>query len=97
MVSTQNFAWKRATEQKEVWQLTNHNRMLFNFEGCTGVETGYTNPAQGTLVSAALRDGREVIATVMHDGKQEKWEDSMLLLTHGFEHPPKDAGKVAEN
>jgi hypothetical protein len=29
------------------------------------------------------------VAVVMHDGKREKWEDSMLLLTHGLENPPK--------
>jgi len=41
-----------------------------------------------TLVSAAVRGRREVIAAVMHDGKAEKWEDSMLLLTYGLDHPP---------
>ncbi|MEO8353406.1 MAG: hypothetical protein ABI680_16880, partial [Chthoniobacteraceae bacterium] len=71
----------------EIWKLSNHNRLLRDFEGCTGVKTGYTNPAQHTLVSAALRDHREVIAVVMHDGKYEKWEDSKLLLTYGLAHP----------
>lgn len=97
IVSTRSFAWQRCTEKPEVWQLSNHNALLTRFEGCTGVKTGYTYPAQGTLVSAAIRDGREVIATVMHDGRQEKWEDSMLLLTYAIEHPPKDGEKVAGN
>ncbi len=95
IVATQKFAWHRgqppdqpALPVPEIWQLTNHNRLLTRFEGCTGVKTGYTRPAQHTLVSAALRNTREVIAAVMHDGKLEKWEDSMLLLTHGLENPP---------
>ncbi|MEQ1859832.1 MAG: serine hydrolase [Chthoniobacteraceae bacterium] len=91
IVGTLRFAWNRFAvpgATPELWQLSNHNALLTRFEGCTGVKTGYTNPAQGTLVSAAMRDGREVIACVMHDGRQEKWEDSMLLLTHGLEHPP---------
>jgi D-alanyl-D-alanine carboxypeptidase (penicillin-binding protein 5/6) len=99
IVSTQRFTWQRglppdapAGTKPELWQLTNHNLLLTKFEGCTGVKTGYTYPAQHTLVTAALRDGREVVATVMHDGKYEKWEDSMLLLTYGLEHPPKDLG-----
>ncbi len=100
VVSTQRYAWQLPltppAAKAEMWQLTNHNLLLTRFEGCTGVKTGYTYPAQHTLVSAALREGREVIAAVMHDGKREKWEDSMLLLTHGIEHPPKD-GKVAGN
>jgi len=95
VVSTQRYSWQRSLPENappgarpEIWQLTNHNLLLTRFDGCTGVKTGYTNPAQHTLVTAALRDGREVVATVMHDGKREKWEDSMLLLTHGLEHPP---------
>jgi D-alanyl-D-alanine carboxypeptidase (penicillin-binding protein 5/6) len=72
----------------EIWALSNHNRLLTRFEGCTGIKTGYTNPARHTLVSSALRNGREVIAAVLKSGKLEKWEDSMLLLTHGLEHPP---------
>jgi D-alanyl-D-alanine carboxypeptidase len=47
-----------------------------------------------TLISAALRDTREVVAVVMLDGKREKWEDSMLLLTHGLENPPKLVSEV---
>lgn len=89
VVSTQRFSWQRCTEKPEIWHLSNHNRLLTSFDGCTGVKTGYTNPAKHTLVSAALRNGREVIAAVMLDGKLEKWEDSKLLLTYGLENPPK--------
>jgi serine-type D-Ala-D-Ala carboxypeptidase (penicillin-binding protein 5/6) len=88
VVSTVRFPWVRATATPEVWELANHNRLLTHFDGCTGVKTGYTYPAQHTLVTAALRDRREVIAVVMHDGKLEKWEDAMLLLTFGLDHPP---------
>jgi D-alanyl-D-alanine carboxypeptidase (penicillin-binding protein 5/6) len=102
VVSTTKYQWVRyvSPEQPpgtaaEIWNLSNHNRLLTRFEGCTGVKTGYTNPAQHTLVSAALRSPREVIAVVMKDGKLQKWEDSMLLLTHGLDHPPKIEGEVA--
>ncbi len=87
LVSTQRYQWVRPTDPPEVWNLSNHNRLLRDFDGCTGVKTGFTNPAKHTLVSAALRDHREVIAVVMHDGKNEKWEDSKLLLTYGLAHP----------
>jgi D-alanyl-D-alanine carboxypeptidase (penicillin-binding protein 5/6) len=102
VVGTTKYQWVRyvGPEQPpgtppEVWNLSNHNRLLTRFEGCTGVKTGYTNPAQHTLVSAALRSPREVIAVVMKDGKLQKWEDSMLLLTHGLDHPPKIEGEMA--
>jgi D-alanyl-D-alanine carboxypeptidase (penicillin-binding protein 5/6) len=58
------------------------------FPGCTGVKTGYTNPAQQVLASAALRDGREVIAVVMHTNRPGIWEDSKLLLSYGLQYPP---------
>jgi serine-type D-Ala-D-Ala carboxypeptidase (penicillin-binding protein 5/6) len=105
VVSTTRYQWVRfvGPEQPigtpaEIWNLSNHNRLLTRFDGCTGVKTGYTNPAQHTLVSAARRAPREVIAVVMKDGKLQKWEDSMLLLTHGLDHPPKsDGGMAASN
>ncbi len=86
LVSTLSYKWVRPNG--EIWALSNHNRMLREFPDCTGVKTGYTNPAQHTLVTAALRDGREVIAAVLYDTKQGKWEDSKLLLTYGIDHPP---------
>ena len=68
--------------------LTNHNKLLTQFPGCTGVKTGYTVPAQQVLVSAALRDGREVISVVMHTDHPGIWEDSKTLLNYGFSHLP---------
>lgn len=105
IVSTTKYQWVRYVgpdkppgTAPEVWNLSNHNKLLTKFEGCTGVKTGYTNPAQHTLVTAAMRSPREVIAVVMKDGKLQKWEDSMLLLTHGLDHPPKtDDGVAASN
>lgn len=72
-------------------QLRNHNRLLTQFPGCIGVKTGYTYPAQQVLASAALRDNREVLAVIMHSDKPGIWEDSKLLLTYGFDHPPGEA------
>lgn len=85
IVSTQRHPWVAPSGMRELF---NHNRLLTRFPGCTGVKTGYTYPAQQVLVSAALRDSREVIAVVMHTDKPGIWEDSMQLLTYGFEHPP---------
>ncbi len=66
-------------------KLTNHNRLLARMPGCIGVKTGFTNAAQQVLVSAAARDGREVLAVVLHTNKPGIWEDSMRLLCDGFE------------
>ena len=89
IVATRYHTWIAATGP---WELRNHNRLLGEFEGCTGVKTGYTNPAQHTLATAALRQNREVIGAVLYSHKQGKWEDSKLLLTFGLEN---ENGRVA--
>jgi D-alanyl-D-alanine carboxypeptidase/D-alanyl-D-alanine carboxypeptidase (penicillin-binding protein 5/6) len=84
IVATLSHPWiAPSTGQRE---LTNHNKLLRNFPGATGVKTGYTNPAQHTLTSAALWGTDEMICAVMHATKQGKWDDSKLLITYAFEH-----------
>lgn len=83
IVSTQQHPWVTATG---IEPLRNHNRLLGQFPGCTGIKTGYTIPAQQVLASAALRDNREVIAIVMHTNKPGIWEDSKRLLSYGLDH-----------
>ncbi len=95
IVSTRKHPWVTSFAIRELF---NHNRLLARFRGCTGVKTGYTRPAQQVLASAALRDGREMVAVVMHTDKPGIWEDSMLLLTYGFEHPPRGgSAKISQN
>lgn len=85
IVSTPQFTWERP---EGPWQLPNRNKLMTEFPGCTGVKTGYTRPAQQVLASAALRNGREVIAVVMHTDRPGIWEDSKLLLSYGLQYPP---------
>lgn len=85
IVTTKAFTWQRA---EGPWIVSNHNRLLKEFPGCTGVKTGYTRPAQQVLASAAVRDGREVIAVVMHTNRPGIWEDSKLLLNYGLQYAP---------
>ena len=64
--------------------MRNHNKLLWQLPGCTGVKTGFTNAAQQVLVSSAVRAGREAISVVLHSNKPGIWEDSKTLLNHGF-------------
>ena len=93
VVSTRDYNWIAADTGPR--PLTNHNRLLGKFPGCTGVKTGYTIPAQQVLVSAALRGNREVIAVVMHTNRPGIWDDSMLLLSYGLDHPPESVAKAS--
>ncbi len=64
--------------------LDNHNKLLWNYEGTIGVKTGYTDEARQCLVSAAARQGRELIAVVMKSEGADIWSDSTRLLDFGF-------------
>ncbi|MBR2490410.1 MAG: D-alanyl-D-alanine carboxypeptidase [Ruminiclostridium sp.] len=62
---------------------TNHNKLLWQYPGCTGMKTGYTRQAGRTLVSSAERDGQTLICVTLNDGSD--WADHTALLDYGFE------------
>ncbi len=62
--------------------LTNHNKLLKNFEGAIGVKTGFTKKSGRCLVSAAERDGKRVIAVTLCD--PDDWRDHKVMLEYGF-------------
>ncbi len=62
--------------------LKNHNKLLWQYEGCTGVKTGFTKKAGRCLVSSALRDGRELVAVTLN--APDDWQDHARLLDYGF-------------
>ncbi len=61
----------------------NHNKLLYRYEGCVGMKTGFTEKAGRTLVSAATRDGQALICVTLNDGND--WNDHCKLLDYGFE------------
>lgn len=62
--------------------LVNHNKLLWRYEGCVGLKTGYTQAAGRTLVSAAERDGMTLIAVTLN--APNDWTDHAALLDYGF-------------
>ena len=65
----------------EYW-MTNHNRLLKEYDGCIGIKTGFTDSAGRCLVSAAEKDGAVMVSVVLHD--PDDWADSKTLLDWGF-------------
>lgn len=63
--------------------LKNTNRLLAMNPYVTGVKTGTTNAAGACLVSAMERDGRRVIAVVLHSA--DRYGDSLRLLNFGID------------
>lgn len=83
IASTQEFFWPGKSETKgSYW---NHNQMAFYYEGFIGGKTGYTEEAKLTLVSAAERNGLQVIGVVMGEETQaEEYGDMEALLDYGL-------------
>ena len=62
--------------------LNNKNRLLTDYEGATGIKTGFTSKAGRCLVFSAEREGMELIGVVLNCGT---WFDSAeRLLDWGF-------------
>lgn len=61
---------------------TNHNKLLWNYEGCIGLKTGYTDDAGRTLITAAQRDGEILIVVTLNDS--DDWVDHAALFDYGF-------------
>jgi serine-type D-Ala-D-Ala carboxypeptidase (penicillin-binding protein 5/6) len=74
--------------REETWHdlggLWNGNYLLYIYEGAIGVKTGFTEEAGSVIVSAAQRDGRELIASVFNSS--DVYWDSMRLFDWAFEN-----------
>ena len=67
--------------------LRNHNKLLWQYEGCTGMKTGYTRQAGRTLVSSAERNGQTLVCVTLND--RDDWNDHKALLDYGFSAFPR--------
>jgi D-alanyl-D-alanine carboxypeptidase (penicillin-binding protein 5/6) len=68
------------------YQLENDNQLLYKYPGALGGKTGYTDDAGQTFVGAANRNGRRLMAVLMHGTRQPiaPWEQAAHLLDYGF-------------
>ena len=62
----------------------NHNKLLKIYDGAYGVKTGYTRTTGRCLVSAAKRNGINLIAVTLN--APNDWNDHRNLLDYGFEN-----------
>jgi D-alanyl-D-alanine carboxypeptidase (penicillin-binding protein 5/6) len=76
--------------------LTNHNRMLqpngaYTYPGIIGFKTGFTNQAQHSLVAAARRNGRTLVAVIL-GAPDAGYTEAANLLDAGFAMPANATG-----
>lgn len=65
--------------------LSNTNKLVYYYDGCTGLKTGFTEKAMYCLSATAERDGVEYIAVIMHaETIDTRNSDAKALLNYGF-------------
>lgn len=73
-ISFQGREWDR--------KLKNHNKLLWWYDGCIGVKTGFTKKSGRCLVSAASRNNIRLITVTLK--APDDWNDHTVLLDYGF-------------
>ena len=61
----------------------NHNRLLWEMDGCVGGKTGFTDKAGRCLVSAARRNGNTLICVTLN--APDDWNDHQKLYEECFD------------
>ncbi|MBR0208399.1 MAG: D-alanyl-D-alanine carboxypeptidase [Oscillospiraceae bacterium] len=65
--------------------LSNTNKLVYWYPGCTGLKTGFTSEAMYCLAASAERDGVEYVAVIMHgDSIESRNADAKALLNYAF-------------
>jgi D-alanyl-D-alanine carboxypeptidase len=67
----------------KIW---NGNYLIYIYKDAVGIKTGYTEEAGWSIVSAARRDGRLLVASVFNSG--DIYWDSMRLFDWAFDNVP---------
>jgi D-alanyl-D-alanine carboxypeptidase (penicillin-binding protein 5/6) len=72
------------------YPIENDNKLLDNYPGALGGKTGYTDDAGQTFVGAANRDGRRLVAVMLHGTRMPiaPWEQAAHLLDYGYATAP---------
>lgn len=97
----------KITEYSTIWMdslrngqsgLSNTNKLVRNYSGCTGLKTGSTSLALFNLSASATRDGLSLIAVVMKAPTSAlRFSNATSLLDYGFNnYSYKSFGKQGE-
>ena len=77
------------SSDRREFHMMNRNRLLREYDGATGVKTGFTGKAGHCFAGAAKRGDMQLISVVLasgwgNKGKEQKWVDTKRLLDYGF-------------
>ena len=78
--------------------LSNTNKLVRFYQGCTGLKTGFTSAAGYCLSASAQRDGLELIAVVMGaDRSTDRFNACKQMLDYGFANFALVAPEISED
>ncbi len=67
------------------FQLANTNRLIYDYDGATGLKTGSSDTALYCVSASAEQDGMELIAVVLGaPGSAARFDAAKVLLSYGF-------------
>lgn len=77
--------------------LSNTNKLIYYYDGATGLKTGFTTKAMYCLSASAERDGVEYIAVILHaDTSSDRFESAKTLLSYAFANYERASLRPAE-
>jgi D-alanyl-D-alanine carboxypeptidase (penicillin-binding protein 5/6) len=85
---TYTFPGKGDRSPRMTFQIQNHNRLLFEYPGATGVKNGYTTAAGGSFVGSASRNGHHYLVAVLR-AEGGTWHLTRQLLDWAFTAGPR--------
>lgn len=84
MIKEYTTIWMDSVRNGE-FGLSNTNKLIFYYDGATGLKTGFTQQAGFCLSGTAERDGVEYIAVVLHcESSDIRFESVKTLLSYAF-------------
>lgn len=92
ILQTMNYQIPATPQTPEIRYISNSNRLMKEsesayYEPCMGGKTGYTSKARNTFVCYARKDGRTVVAAVLHSPLSgTRFASGKNLLRYGLEN-----------
>lgn len=93
LATTRSYAFPQAgtalrVAARKTFQIQNHNRLLYNYPGATGLKNGWTSQAGGSFIGTAARGGHRYVAVILR-ADTNTWRATAALLDWAFAHGPR--------
>lgn len=75
-------------QARGTYEINNHNRLLWNYDGTVGVKNGYTIKARQTYIGAVRRGPQTYIVTYLA-GEVGGWRSTAAMLDWAFAYGPR--------